>query len=365
MDINQKYETLVAMMAQISGNMKENKDKQAESSAPQTISGRFSSNRMETPSTNHVRDENRNQAKLPKIDFPYFNGECPREWVRKARKYFQLHQVADELKVGIAEMDLKGKAVIWFHGFAASHPNAEWNVFTIDDDEEVEVEGDGNSEQGEESEEVMQISISALLGTMKHKTIRIPGVVKGSKISILIDSGSTHSFIDERLVKGLKLKTDNEKNMLVTVANGQQLNSISICQSLVWQMQGLEFQFKLKALKLWGSDIVLGVDWLSQFGPTTFDFIQGSISFDMNGKTVSLTRERHQGEMNLIDGDQLRKIFNKQEYGIMAQLYAIEVEGEGKIHDLISPILIEFKDVFAEPTGLPPIRSKDHQIALK
>ncbi|KAL2492925.1 Uncharacterized protein Adt_28553 [Abeliophyllum distichum] len=75
-------------------------------------------------------DDNGNQAKLPKIDFPYFNGEGPREWVRKARKYFQLHQVADELKVGIAEMYLKGKADIWFHGFAASHPNAEWNVFT-------------------------------------------------------------------------------------------------------------------------------------------------------------------------------------------------------------------------------------------
>ncbi|KAL2526342.1 Uncharacterized protein Adt_11396 [Abeliophyllum distichum] len=118
------------MMAQISGNMKENKDKQAESSALQTMSGRFGSNRIETPSTNHARDDNRNQAKLPKIDFPYLNGEGPREWVRKAMKYFQLHQVADELKVGIAEMYLKGKADIWFHGFAASHPNAEWNVFT-------------------------------------------------------------------------------------------------------------------------------------------------------------------------------------------------------------------------------------------
>ncbi|KAL2470072.1 Uncharacterized protein Adt_38208 [Abeliophyllum distichum] len=34
--INQKYETLVAMMAQISENRKESKDKQAESFAPQT-----------------------------------------------------------------------------------------------------------------------------------------------------------------------------------------------------------------------------------------------------------------------------------------------------------------------------------------
>ncbi|KAL2526989.1 Uncharacterized protein Adt_12043 [Abeliophyllum distichum] len=106
-DINKKYETLVAMMAHISGNMKESKDKQAESFAPHIRSGDFGSNRVGTP-------------------------QGPREWVRKARKYFHIHQVAEELKVGIAEMYLKGKAHIWFHGFVASHPDAKWNLFAED-----------------------------------------------------------------------------------------------------------------------------------------------------------------------------------------------------------------------------------------
>ncbi|KAL2505460.1 Uncharacterized protein Adt_21081 [Abeliophyllum distichum] len=127
-DINQKYETLVVMMAQISGNMKEGKDKQAESSAPQTRSGNFGSNRVGTPQINQARDDNRHHTKMPKIDFSYSNGEGPREWVRKARKYFQLHQVADEMKVGIVEMYLKGKAHIWFHGFAASHPDCRMEI---------------------------------------------------------------------------------------------------------------------------------------------------------------------------------------------------------------------------------------------
>lgn len=64
-------------------------------------------------------------AKIPKINFPYFNGEDPRERLRKARKYFQMHQVPDDLKVGIAKMYLKGKADIWFHGFINSHPNTD------------------------------------------------------------------------------------------------------------------------------------------------------------------------------------------------------------------------------------------------
>lgn len=47
----------------------------------------------------------------------------------KARKYFQLHQILDEMKLGIAKVYLKGKTDIWFDGFIASNPNANWGVF--------------------------------------------------------------------------------------------------------------------------------------------------------------------------------------------------------------------------------------------
>ncbi|KAL2532736.1 Uncharacterized protein Adt_06087 [Abeliophyllum distichum] len=98
-------------------------EKQAESSVPHNVSGPgMGSHRLGTATNNQVRDEERMNTRIPKIDFPYFIGEGLREWLRKARKYFQLHQVNEELKVGIAEMYLKGKADIWFHGFAASLP---------------------------------------------------------------------------------------------------------------------------------------------------------------------------------------------------------------------------------------------------
>lgn len=48
---------------------------------------------------------------------------------------------------------------------------------------------DCDEEQG--CKEVMEISISALARNPKHKAIRVPGVIKGRKISILNDSGST------------------------------------------------------------------------------------------------------------------------------------------------------------------------------
>ncbi|KAL2470648.1 Uncharacterized protein Adt_38784 [Abeliophyllum distichum] len=130
-EMNQKYESLVAMMAQINGGRNDTKEKQAESSVPQNVSRRdMGSHRLGVAPNIHVREEGRMNTRIPKINFPYFSGEGAREWLRKARKYFQLHQVNEELKVGTVEMYLKGKANICFHGFAASHFEANWNVFT-------------------------------------------------------------------------------------------------------------------------------------------------------------------------------------------------------------------------------------------
>ncbi|KAL2492421.1 Uncharacterized protein Adt_28049 [Abeliophyllum distichum] len=82
-EVNQKYESLVAMMAQISGVRNDTKEKQVESSVPQNVSGPgMGSHRLGTTPNNHVREEGRMNTRIPKIDFPYFSGEGPREWLR-------------------------------------------------------------------------------------------------------------------------------------------------------------------------------------------------------------------------------------------------------------------------------------------
>ena len=37
-----------------------------------------------------------------------------------------------------------------------------------------------------------------------------------------------------------------------------------------------------------GSDMVLGVDWMKKFSPLTFDFNDLSMTFQKDGKTVTL-----------------------------------------------------------------------------
>lgn len=89
----------------------------------------------------------------------------------------------------------------------------------------------------------MEISISALASSFKHKTIRIVGVIKWKNVSILFDSRNTHSFVDENLIKELNYTIDKTNTMTMSVANEDKLGSKAVCQPLVWRFLEWKFQF--------------------------------------------------------------------------------------------------------------------------
>jgi len=53
----------------------------------------------------------------------------------------------------------------------------------------------------EEEEGDGEISLHALRGLVNSKTIKVGGNVRNQKPMILINSGSTHSFLDEKIAK--------------------------------------------------------------------------------------------------------------------------------------------------------------------
>lgn len=60
---------------------------------------------------------------------------------------------------------------------------------------------------------------------------------------------------------------------------------------MVWNVQGREFLYNLKTLKLAGSDMVLGVNWMTKFGPINFDYANGCIRFRNNNEVGDLKSE--------------------------------------------------------------------------
>jgi predicted aspartyl protease len=60
-----------------------------------------------------------------------------------------------------------------------------------------------------------------MTGTKAPNTIRVAGTVKGQELTILIDTGSSHSFIDPKIVERMSLPVVKTVPLLVQVANGQ------------------------------------------------------------------------------------------------------------------------------------------------
>ena len=133
-------------------------------------------------------------------------------------------------------------------------------------------------------------------------------------------------------------------------------------------MLGEPFEANLRLLGLGGCDVVLGVDWMKEVSPISFDFNRMEVSFEKGGRRWTLFGGREAGVCKMITGKKLQKVF-KNKWGWLTQLFSIvsvdEAPGNAKSGEayfsiktpnsiagqvqnfaLLDKLLIEFNDLF-------------------
>ena len=126
-------------------------------------------------------------------------------------------------------------------------------------------------EEIEEKDEEITISHHALTGSMGIQTIKLRGNVKNRDITILVDSGSTHNFLDPETAKFTGVEVEETDVLWVTVGGGDKINSQAKCKAFSWAMQGVEFSTEMRLLTLGGCDAVLGMPWFMEIGLIMLD----------------------------------------------------------------------------------------------
>jgi hypothetical protein len=111
-----------------------------------------------------------------------------------------------------------------------------------------------------------EISLHALTGLSAYKTMRVLAKIGPYEIVVLIDNGSTHNFISEKVASLLQLPVIPTDSFNVCVANGRPLQCQGRFENVHISLQGIPFILTLYALPLVGLDVVLGVHWLEQLG---------------------------------------------------------------------------------------------------
>ena len=132
--------------------------------------------------------------------------------------------------------------------------------------------------------------------------------MKTKPLNILIDSGSTHNFLDTKMAKKLGCKVEEIGPMKVDVANGNSLACVAICRGLTWTLQGSKFTTDVLLLPLGNCDMVLGVQWLQTLGEIQWDFKHLIMEFGVKGKRHVIKGGTAQVELKTVTVKQLYKI---------------------------------------------------------
>ncbi|XP_071738959.1 uncharacterized protein [Rutidosis leptorrhynchoides] len=212
-----------------------------------------------------------------------------------------------------------------------------------------------------------QISLNALKGANSYQLMRVMGHIRDHSLDILIDSGSSHNFLDLATTKQLGCKLEGIDPMLVLVPGGSKLMSTNQCEKLTWQICGQTFTSDMVFIPLGGSEMVLGIHWLKTLGDIVWNFKNLKMTFHYMGKKVEL-----RGKQKVDAKGQHRSTAQLNAMHLCvypASLWSMEMqEGKADVQGqtlAFQSLLHKYQDIFVVPTQLPPKRSCDHKISLK
>lgn len=72
----------------------------------------------------------------------------------------------------------------------------------------------------EEENLTTNLSIQVIEGISAGNTLKLRGTLSGRDVLVLLDSGSSHSFLDEEVAKGIKIQVVSDKPLTLMVVNG-------------------------------------------------------------------------------------------------------------------------------------------------
>jgi len=138
------------------------------------------------------------------------------------------------------------------------------------------------------TEEFCTLSLNALAGTEHGEAMKLRSLVKNKVFLLLVDSGSSHSFVSSAFLQKVGIVPVPAPPKKVRVANGDILISDKCVPGLQWWIQGYSFVTPMRVLDMPAYDDILVFDWLSANSPITHHWDNKTMSFEHKGLSITL-----------------------------------------------------------------------------
>ena len=219
-----------------------------------------------------------------------------------------------------------------------------------------------------------------------------------------MDDGSTHNFLNYKLVKKLHLpQVPSSHTYTVSLMNGEDKDVWDTeVKGIPLELQGHTMKLDFHVMHMTRADVVLGREWLYGLGTTlNRSYVSNTIAFEDNGVHVLLLGEKEVPSSPLVCSAEIDVLANNNEINQIYFVYSLSLlcngeactdvdnacdvssflslkEPSSTLHSLkedskllpsnvdnvMQSLLNEYQDVFTSdlPQGLPPPRAIMHGI---
>ena len=101
--------------------------------------------------------------------------------------------------------------------------------------------------------------MESMLGPPRYHTFRVRGVLQGHKVTVLIDSGASHNFIDASLVDMREIPTEEFEGFTVIIPRGYKMECTRWIPKLKITMGNYTLGDDLFVVDVPDTNVVLGV----------------------------------------------------------------------------------------------------------
>lgn len=152
-------------------------------------------------------------------------------------------------------------------------------------------EFESDAEESGNAEDIMAVTVHALVSYSNTQTIRFSGYLKCQPITISIDTSSTNNFLDEGVSKRLSIPVDPCDQLKEKLADRITLT----CQGKYSRVKPL----------------LLGIEWLRTLEDVLWNFLKLTIKFTLNGQRVTF-RGKHRGNITTISSHQMEQVLKNE-----------------------------------------------------
>ncbi|XP_042954591.1 uncharacterized protein LOC122291003 [Carya illinoinensis] len=249
----------------------------------------------------------------------------------------------------------------------------------VEDETHEETSSEELKQERAESSESLgeaELSLNAISGVPRPTSMRVMVWVGKFEVTLLVDSGSTHNFVNSNIVTKIGLKSCAINPFEVKVANGDKLKCEEIVREVKMNIQGVSIVADLHVLALGGLDIVLGNAWLRSVGKVLNDYEKMTMKFKIGSKKKVWTALSPK-EIKSCEALVFEKLYKGGAYCVAIvvakenYLCSVEKSEEEGNKDELEGLPVEVREVLEDhrgvlevPYNLPPSRIFDHRIVL-